>query len=167
MAKKSVLFLSIANIFLLALGWAMAIFAYPRLPLKMPLWINFLNQPTLYMQKSALFFLYPLVQLLFCVGFWSLLNRKGIDQTRNHFPHDTGMKNALLRLRKEYVLLALIFFNLIFIHLQRSLILLSHGIEKGVSEYYFFSLFGIILILIPYYRIRKRMIVKGWSTKNM
>jgi hypothetical protein len=56
--------------------------------------------------------------------------------------------------------LTLIFFNLIFIHIQRSLILLSHNIEKGVDTYYFYSLFGIIFLLILYYRLREKILLK-------
>jgi hypothetical protein len=82
-------------------------------------------------------------------------------------PSDSALKKFIFRLKKEFVLLVLIFFNLIYIHLQRSIILISHGIEKGVSEYYFFSLFGIILILIPYYRIRKRIIERKKPTQRI
>jgi hypothetical protein len=63
-------------------------------------------------------------------------------------------------LMKEMVFLVLIFFNLIFIHLQRSLILLAYGVERGVRELYFYSLFGIILALIPIYQIRARIMAK-------
>ena len=61
---------------------------------------------------------------------------------------------------KEMVFLILIFFNLIFIHIQRSLILLARGVERGVSELYFYSLFGIILALIPVYQIRAKIMAK-------
>ncbi len=61
---------------------------------------------------------------------------------------------------KEYVYLTLIFFNLIFIHLQKSLILVSHQVAQGVDKYYFYLLFGIILVLIPYYRIRVRLFIR-------
>jgi hypothetical protein len=57
-------------------------------------------------------------------------------------------------LQKEFILLVLIFFQLIFIHIQRSLILMAHGVEQGIRPFYFYSVFGIILILIPYYRLR-------------
>ena len=58
---------------------------------------------------------------------------------------------------KEYMFLTLIFVNLIFIHVQRSLILMARRIEMGVDKFYFYSLFGIILILIPYYRLRIKL----------
>ena len=58
---------------------------------------------------------------------------------------------------KEYVYLTMIFINLIFIHVQRSIILVAHQTEKSVDKLYFYSLFGIILILIPYFRMRERL----------
>ncbi len=69
-------------------------------------------------------------------------------------------KKLLGELKKEIAFLALIFFNLIFIHIHRSLILLAHEVEKGVEPKYFYSIFVIIIILIPYYHMRKRMILK-------
>jgi len=53
-----------------------------------------------------------------------------------------------------------IFFQLIFIHIQRSLILLAHGIEKGIRPIYFYSVVGFILVLIPYYRMRLKALEK-------
>ena len=167
MGKKTLLFLTLANFLLLSLSWIMAIYAYPRLPPKIPMWINFLGQQTLSMNKSILFFIYPIAQNVFCVGFWRLSKIRDKKRFSVHSPSDSKVNILLSHLEKEYVLLVLIFFNLIFIHLQRSLILVSHGIEKGVSGYYFLSLFGIILILIPYYRIRKKLIKRRGGTLRM
>jgi len=36
----------------------------------------------------------------------------------------------------------------------------SHQVAQGVDKYYFYLLFGIILVLIPYYRIRVRLFIK-------
>jgi uncharacterized membrane protein len=160
MGKRILLFLTLANVLLLCVGWIMAVYAYPRLPTKIPMWINFMGHQTLFMKKSILFFIYPLVQNVFCIGFWQLSKLKNKKRVADNLPLKSEVKILLSRLDKEYVLLVLIFFNLIFIHIQRSLILVSHGIERGVSGYYFLSLFGIILILIPYYRIRKKLIEK-------
>ncbi|MGQ9801674.1 MAG: hypothetical protein ACUVRL_08435 [Candidatus Saccharicenans sp.] len=68
---------------------------------------------------------------------------------------------AITNLKKELVLLLMIFFNLIFIHIQRSLIWLAHGPSAGVNKFYFFSLIIIILLLIPYYRFRRTLIKRG------
>ncbi|NIM91764.1 MAG: hypothetical protein GTO17_12555 [Candidatus Aminicenantes bacterium] len=161
MKKKTHLFLLVANGILVILGWVMAFYAYPRLPQEMPLWINFFKQQVILTEKSPLFFLYPLVQTLFCFGFWWL--------SRVNFPVDLltrkkeGLvlqrKNLIMSLRKEYIYLNLIFFNLIFIHLQRSIIFLAHDIGKGVNKIYFISVFIIILMLIPWYRLRKRLLI--------
>ncbi len=160
-SKKVMFLLALANIILLGAGWIMALYAYPRLPLRIPVWINFLGQQTLFMNKSILYFIYPFSQSLFCLIFW-YLQRIMIKKNRR-----AGQESLNSRLKREFIFLTLIFFNLLFIHLQRSIILTAHRIEEGVSEYYFFSLFGIILILIPYYRIRSRMIMKkGKIPKN-
>lgn len=68
------------------------------------------------------------------------------------------LQAALINLKKELVLLLMIFFNLIFIHIQRSLIWLAHGLSAGVNKFYFFSLIIIILLLIPYYRFRRSLL---------
>lgn len=166
MIKNAPFFLLAANILLLIAGWIMAIYAYPRLPLKIPYWINFFNQHTLYGQKSLLFFIYPIAQTIFFFSFW-LASRIKFKELRDVELLVGSMdmlsrnkRSLLLKLRQEFIYLVLIFFNLIFIHLQRSLILVAHRIEKGISSYYFYSLFGIILILIPYYRIRMKLVLR-------
>jgi len=163
MGKKTLIFLAFANMLLICAGWIMALYAYPHLPSKMPLWINFFGQQIMNTKKSLLFFIYPLAQTVFYLGFWRLSKIKHEEKRLfGKYPLYLSERKFTLysRLKREYVYLALIFFNLIFIHLQRSIILLAHRIEKGISEYYFYSLFGIILILIPYYRIRTRLILK-------
>ncbi len=101
-------------------------------------------------EKSPLFFIYLLVQTLFFI-FFLVVTR--IITSRKMVP----WKATIF---KEYVYLTLIFFNLIFIHIQKSLILVSHQVAQGVDKYYFYLLFGIILVLIPYYRIRLRLFIK-------
>jgi hypothetical protein len=159
--KKTLLFLLVANGILITLGWIMAFYSYPRLPQEMPLWVNFFRQHVILMKKSLLFFLYPLVQTLFCIGFWGL-SRINLSLDLLPLRKDASFlekKSLFLSLRKEYIYLNLIFFNLIFIHLQKTIILLAHDIEKGVNEFYFASLCGIILALIPWYRLRKKLLV--------
>jgi len=139
----------------------MAFYAYPRLPQEMPLWISFFKQQVILMEKSPLFFLYPLAQTLFCLGFWwlSRVNFPGDLLTRKKEGLFLERKNLILDLRKEYIYLNLIFFNLIFIHLQRTIIFLAHDIGKGVNKIYFFSVFVIILLLIPWYHLRKSLLI--------
>lgn len=154
--KKINLILFLANILLLSLGWIMAFYSYPRLPHHMPLWLNFFKQQIILMEKSLLFFLYPLVQSIFCLCFW-LVSR--IDKISEFISMRVersfqDMKKSFSDLRKEFIYLALIFFNLIFIHLQKSLIFSAHKITEGVDKLYFSTLFVIILLLIPLYRLR-------------
>jgi hypothetical protein len=153
-SKNVLFFLGLANIILLSAGWVMALRAYPRLPSWIPIWMNFLDQQIMLTSKSGLFFVYPLTQTLFCLAYGCLIGV--IARKRRNSGHEVSRT----RLKQEFALLALIFFNLIFIHLQRSIILTAHGLEEGISKSYFFSLFGIIMVLIPYYRIRTRLITK-------
>jgi uncharacterized membrane protein len=135
-----------ADILLLAMGWLSALYSYPRLPARMPLWLNFLGQDVLTTNKSPAFFIYPLAQTLFAVAFW-LLSK--IEYSRKAL--------AEKRLGREFCGLVLIFFNLIFIHIQTSLILLAHGKSLGINEFYFGLLLAVILMLIPYFRIRRKL----------
>jgi len=48
--------------------------------------------------------------------------------------------------------------KLIFIHIQSSLVLLAHQIRGGINSFYFFALFLAVLALIPYYRMRAKII---------
>jgi len=124
----------------------MVIVAYPKLPQRIPLWLDLFEQQHIMVKKSPLFFLYILAQTLFFVLLFYLA-RKISSRIKASWEAE---------IFKEYVYLTLIFFNLIFIHVQRSLILVAHQVEKGVDKLYFYSLFGIILILIPYFRLRKK-----------
>lgn len=161
--KGSLWVLLAANLFLLLLAWIMAFYSYPRLPHEMPLWLNFFGQEVMRVKKSQLFFSYPLAQSLFFIGFW-LLSKVEFSKNRlfqSVAENLSERQNSLLSdLKKEFVYLALVFFNLIFIHIQRSLILVAHGVERGVSRFYFYSLFGFILIFIPFYWIRAKMLIK-------
>jgi hypothetical protein len=58
------------------------------------------------------------------------------------------------------VYLVLIFFQVIFIHIQRSLIFSAHNIQQGVDEFYFLFLLVIILLLIPFFRFRERVLAR-------
>jgi uncharacterized membrane protein len=163
-ARKGIVWMLLgANLLLLLLGWIVAFYTYPRLPQQMPLWLNFFGQEVIKMNKSPLFFCYPLAQTLFFVIFW-LLSRIEFPKVKNPLQalgksHEIQSR-LYSNLMKEMVFLVLIFFNLIFIHIQRSLILLAYGVEKGVRVLYFYSLFGIILALIPLYKIRAKIMAK-------
>ena len=145
------------NAILLAMGWIMSFYTYPRLPDEIPLWLAFAGQEALTSPKSVLFFLYPAAQTLFIVLFASIcliyLNR---DSRFTGLPE--RRRQVVLSLKREFVFLVLIFFNLIFIHISRSVILTAQGIEEGVSGFYFYSLFIIILVLIPFFKLREKLL---------
>jgi uncharacterized membrane protein len=150
MQKKSLLILFIFNCILVVVSWILALYSYPRLPEQMPFWINFLGQPPMLANKSPVFFVYPIVQTLFVFFFI------GIAQILSLREKETWRKKLL----KDYVLLSLVFFNLIFIHVLSSLILLAHQIGEGINRTYFFMIFIVILILIPYYRMRAKLLAQ-------
>jgi uncharacterized membrane protein len=147
MRKRTLIILLIFNLILLVISWVMAFYAYARLPARMPMWLNFFGQEPIISEKSRVFFIYVLVQTLLFAAFLYAVWAK-------HRKEGSTKSPAVQSLQKEIVLLVSIFFQLIFIHLQRSLILLAHGVEKGIRPYYFYSVIGFILILIPYYRMR-------------
>ncbi|MCP2620245.1 hypothetical protein NLC35_03250 [Candidatus Aminicenantes bacterium AC-334-K16] len=160
-------FLLVLNIILLAISWIMLVYAYPRLPADIPLWLALGGDNFLY-PKSLLIFLYPLGETLFNLLFLKLARVKlfskqwksSLDKTP---PSPAQSKE---RLRIEFAFLAMIFFNLIFIHVERSLILVAHRVEKGVNPFYFLMLFLVLLMLIPYYRIREIAERKQWLIKS-
>ncbi len=157
-AKKGVLLsLLVFNLILLAAGWIMALYAYPKLPSRFPLWLPFFGQDPMASEKTAFFFVYVLVQTLLLLGY-GLIAFLYRGKPWNQIP--PRLQDSVRNLEREILLLALIFFQLIFIHIQRSLILMAHGVEKGIRPYYFYSIFGMILIFIPYYRMRLKAITR-------
>jgi len=148
--KRAAIILVVFNCILICVAWLMVLYSYPRLPQQIPIWLDFFGQQHVFIKKSPLFFLYILIQTLFLAFFFLLAQRIA-----------SRMKESWKAgIFKEYAFLTLIFFNLIFIHVQRSLILVALQIESGVDKFYFYSLFGIILILIPYYRLRLKLAKK-------
>lgn len=155
MQKKSLLILFIFNCVLLGVSWILALYSYPRLPGSIPLWINLMGQPLMLAEKSPIFFIYPIVQTLF------ILLLLGIAHILSLREKEIWKKKLL----KDHMLLSLIFFNLIFIHVQTSLVLLAHQIRGGLNRTYFFMIFIVILLLIPYYRMRARIDTQEYKTK--
>lgn len=156
--KKSIWLLAVFNITLLVVSWIMMLQAYPHLPQEIPYWLNLAGQEVMRAPKSPLLFIYPVAQSLFLLAFWlagSIWVKKPDRPVEK-----PELQAALSDLKKELVLLLMIFFNLIFIHIQRSLIWLAQGTGMGINKYYFFSSILIILLLIPYYRFRQALIIK-------
>lgn len=160
MKKYSFPLLLSCNIILIALGWVMALYTFPRLPSDIPLWPVFSGQTILWGSKSFLFFIYPAAQTLFSLIFG--LAAHIILKKKNRTPPLSLMRPEKridhLNLGREHTVLALIFFNLIFIHIQRCLILMAHGIEKGCRPVHLFSFVAVLLMLIPMFRLRRKMI---------
>ena len=161
--KKSVVFLKIANWLLVVMAWVAALYAYPRLPQKIALWLYSRGQGLLRVRKSPLFFLFPLAQTLFFFGVSFLVQKFYLNRRyskEKSISDDRQKRESLLELDKEFLWLALIFVNLIFIHIQTSLVLLSHGMGMGINPYYFYSIFGILVMLVPYYIIRRKLFLR-------
>jgi len=153
MSRILLISLKICNGLLLIAGWAMALIAYPRLPSCILLWINFFHQSPLRLEKNLAFFIYPFTQLILALVF-SLVSLRPI------IPAEIGnskLRQKLNYLWQEQAWTALIFLNLILIHLQRSLIFLSHGLKEGLQPTYFLILFVLLFLLIPAYRLRTKM----------
>jgi uncharacterized membrane protein len=153
MKRKANFLLLSFNLILLAVSWVMALYAYARLPARMPLWVNFFGRQPVFNDKSPVFLLYVLGQtLLVAIIIFFFLSRRHLENPDKSIP--------VRDLRKEFILLALIFFQLLFIHVQRSIILMAHGVEKGIRPFYFYSIIGVILLLIPLYRMRLKTLPK-------
>jgi len=50
--RKTLILLLIANVLLISMGWILALYAYPRLPQRIPLWVNLFGQQIMMMKKS-------------------------------------------------------------------------------------------------------------------
>lgn len=146
--KRTVPILFVFNVILAVVAWAMSLLAYPRLPDQIPVWIDILGRPAGLVSKSPIFFFVPLVQTGLFLGLFFLA------RLLSHFLENPQKQNIM----KESVLLIQIFFQLIFIHVQRGLIYAAYNVEGGFNRFYFYALFVIILVLIPYFRIRLKLV---------
>ena len=130
----------------------------------MALWTSVWSSDAVKGERSPAFFVYPIAQTVFFLAFLTLARAVFFHAPR---PDSVGRSSRvegderLLDLKKEVFYLGLIFFNLVFIHLQTTVILVSHGLAKGINRFYFAMLLVILLMLIPYHRIRRQMIGAG------
>jgi hypothetical protein len=158
--------LSLASWLLLAVAWGMSLYAYGRLPQDMALWKSLWIKDVLRAEKSILFFVYPAAQTVAFFVLRALAKAFFLRPSRaRRNVEDSGregkVQERLMDLKKETVSLILIFSNLIFIHLQTSLVLLSHRLAAGVNPFYLIMLLAVLLILIPYYVIRRRLLLRA------
>lgn len=157
--------LDFAGWLLLAVAWGMSLYAYGRLPEDMALWKSLWVKDVVRVEKSLLFFVYPLAQT---VVFFAILALAKVFFLRPLAPRqqveaagrEVEVQERLMDLKKETVSLVLIFCSLIFIHLQTSLVLLSHRLGSGANLFYLIMLLAVLLILIPYYAIRRRLLLR-------
>jgi uncharacterized membrane protein len=162
--NKVLALLAFASWLLLGVSWVMSVYAYPRLPEKMAFWTTVWSTEAVWGERAPAFFVYPIAQTLFFLAFLVLAKvvffrapRPDSEDGSSQVERD----ERRLGLKKEVAYLGLIFLNLVFIHLQTSLILISHGLAKGINRFYFAMLLVVLLLLIPYYRVRRQMIGAG------
>ncbi|MCP2597981.1 DUF1648 domain-containing protein [Candidatus Aminicenantes bacterium AC-335-L06] len=142
----------------------MSFVAFPKLPEKIPVHFNFSGKPDSWKEKSVFsFFLLPIIQTIFITGFFLL----AYFSHSVNFPKKESLstlspekREIIYSLIKEFVFLVMIFFNLLFIHLQRSVILTAHQITRGIDKSYFYSIIGIIFMLIFLYFLRIKVKIK-------
>jgi len=129
--EKSVQILLVFNCILLVAGWVMSLVAFFELP----------------RHKDLLFFGIPLLQtalfLIFIGASQGLTRRRG-DSKRT-------------RILREAVFLLYIFVQLLLIHIQRSRIFAAHGVSQAFNPFYVLSLLLIMLLLVPYFKLRLKM----------
>jgi len=147
--KKSVVLLLWANWVLLGVSWGMSLRAYLRLPRRMALWLSLWRPAPVVVDKSWLFFIYPVIQSVVFFGGLALAGRFFIGKS-------DGQDVANLKAEVSY--LELIFVSLLFIHLQTSLILLSFGMGSGINASYMAIIVAVLVMLVPYYHIRRRIL---------
>jgi len=126
----------------------MSVKAYFGLHGRMALWSSLWTQPV-FVGKSRLFFFYPAVQLAVFMA--------GLSVGRNLFIKAADTSD-LASLKTEITYLELIFINVLFIHLQTGLILVSYGLGRGVNKSYMAIVAAVIVMLVPYYHIRRRIL---------
>jgi len=159
--KTVLALLAFASWLLLGVCWVMSVYAYRRLPDEIALWTGLLSSHAARSAKSLAFFFYPVVQTVcflasLVLAKFFFIGAPGLkSEDRPSSKYENG---RLLGLKKEVAYLGLIFLNLVFIHLQSSLILVSHGLAEGINRFYFVMLLLVLVMLVPYYRIRRQML---------
>lgn len=158
---KVLALLAFAAWLLLVVSLVMSVYAFPRLPQRMAAWTSLWRGGPVWEAKSISFFVYPLLQTLVFLGLWAMAKKAFLRAVRPDVETDSPLRHReqlLLDLRKEVAYLGLIFVNLVFIHLQTTLILVSHGLAGGINRFYFGMLLLVLVLLVPYYRIRRRVL---------
>jgi hypothetical protein len=147
--KTSVVLLLWANWILLGVSWGMSLRVYPRLPDGVALWLSLWKHTPIMVGKSPVFFFYPAAQLVVYLGAVSIARRLFLNRADGP---------DLANLKAEVTYLEAIFVNLFFIHLQTTLILVSYGMGRGVNMTYVTIILAVIVMLVPYYHVRRRIL---------
>ena len=147
--KLSVVLLLWANYVLLGVNWGMSIRAYLKLPGRMALWLSLWRATPIIVARSPLFFVYPAVQSIVFFGGLAWAGKFFISRSDGE---------DLANLKAEVSYLELIFSSLLFIHFQTSLIFLSFGMGSGVNGFYLAVIVAVLVMLVPYYNIRRRIL---------
>jgi hypothetical protein len=153
----------VTNMTLLAVAWVLSIHGYRRLPQEVSSWLGLWKSGQPLVERSIAYFIYPIAQVVFfaaLLGLAKITLLRGPRHGREDQASNTEGARRRKALKKEVVYLALIFVNLIFVHFQTSLTLLSHQAGPGISWPYFSMLIiMIVFILGPYYRIRIKILL--------
>jgi len=149
--KRSVVLLQWANWILLGVSWGMSLQAYLRLPGRMALWHSVWREIPVVVDRSWLFFAFPLIQTAVVFGSLSLAAAHFIGRSPTE---------DVANLRAEVTYLELIFVNVLFIHLQATLTLLSFGAGGGLNWSYMAIVAAVIVLIVPYYLLRRRILSK-------
>ena len=145
--KRTRPFLVVLNAVLVVAAWVMAFYTYPRIPSPMASRLAVFGWEFGSRTKSLLFYLVPFVQTLVN------LTAVTVGRVAAFLPRD----RRLGALREEHIFMAMIFINVVFIHLERNVISLAYAGQSSLSAIYLLTL-GVILVLIYlYYRLRRKM----------
>ena len=151
-----------ANLILLGMAWVLSIYGYARLPQDVPSWLALWKGGLPLAKRSLGYFVYPVFQIVFFLALLGLAKEFFLKEPKpgaEGLPLDTEGSRRLRALKREVVYLALIFVNLVFIHLQTSLTLLAHQAVTGFNRYYLAMLLVMIVFIAgPYFRIRRKII---------
>ncbi len=147
--KKSVVLLLWANWVLVGVSWGMSVQTYLRLPGRMALWLSVWRETPVIVDRSWVFFIYPLIQTVVFLGGMAVAGRFFISRSDSE---------DIANLKAEVSYVELIFVSILFIHLQTSLIFISFGMGRGINQSYLGVIIAVLIMLVPYYHIRRRVL---------
>jgi hypothetical protein len=144
--KRTGTLLVVLNALLVGADWVMAFYVYPRLPSRLAARMAVFGWEFGPRTKSVLFFLVPFVQMLVN------LTAVTVGRVAAFLPRD----RRLGALREEHISMAMIFINVVFIHLERNVISLAYAGRSSLNFTYLVTLGVIIVLIFFYYRLRRK-----------